>query len=546
MADGRAERGGGRGNPGERAPRGDVVPPGIAGPAGPSGEVTREALSDLGRVVHRRWPRRTLIAANAVVLCLLLLGASTFAYVDWRFSQVKRVVVAGLVPTGSGGQSPAGGAAPMTILLVGSDTRNLGKGGNAAFGSGSQVIGQRSDTIVLARVVPATGRVALLSIPRDLLVPIAGLGTTRINAAFGGGPDLLIKTIEQDFGIDINHFAVVNFNTFIQVSDAVGGVYQYFPTPARDLFSGLTVTRPGCFLLKGFQALAFVRSREYQYLLNGKWQYQLVPESDLARIQRQQAFIKLALKKVERVALSDPFALNRVVSGLTRSVVVDSKFRASDLIHLALTLRRANASGIPNWTYPTVNSAVVAGALDPQPSLDQAVVQEFLSYGMPKQTTAQAVQGASPVLGPSTVDVEVLNGSGVSGQAGRAAGALRADGFKVTSTGNAASFAHTANVIEYGAGGTAAARLLQARIGGGATMQEVPSLSGDHLVLVTGHSFSGISSAAAGHVRAELTFAVPPADQVSGPVQPGSSSYYDGRYVPPGLQPGQTPKTCPE
>ena len=514
---------------------------------GPEGEPPKEARAVRVRTGGRRWPRRMLVLANLLVLCLLLLGLFAVGYVGWRFSQVKRMAVAGLVPTGTNSQSPPGANPPMTLLLVGSDTRNLGKGGNAAFGNDQQVTGQRSDTIVLARVVPATGSVALLSIPRDLLVPVPGYGTTRVNAAFSGGPNLLVRTIEQDFGIDINHFAVVNFETFIKVADAVGGVYQYFPTPARDLWSGLTVTHPGCFLLKGFQALAFVRSREYQYLLNGTWRYQLVPESDLARIQRQQAFIKLALKKVEHVALSDPFALNRVVSGLTSSVTVDSRYSVSELIHLALTLRRANGTGIPNWTYPTVNSTVVPGALDPVPSLDQKVVGEFLGYGMPKGTTS-GTAATSPALQPSSVSVEVLNGSGVGGQALGVASSLRGDGFKVTATGNAANFSYGANVIEYGAGGAAAAKLLQARVGGGATLQETSSLSGDRLVLVTGRAFSGVSRSAVAAEKppAELAFAVPPSDQSSGPVQPDSSSYYHGQYVPPGLQPGQVPQTCPE
>lgn len=513
-------------------------------------------LSGLSRLGRRRWPRRLLIGVNVVVLCGLLLGALTFGYVEWRFSQVKRIAVSGLTPTGSSAQSPPGGSPPMTILLVGSDTRSLGKGGSAAFGNDQEVTGQRSDTIVLARVVPATSSVALLSIPRDLLVNVPGLGTTRINSAFNNGPDLLVKTIQQDLGIDINHFAVVNFDSFIQVADAVGGVYVYFPTPARDLYSGLTVTHSGCVLLKGAQALAFVRSREYQYLLNGTWQYQLVPESDLARIQRQQAFIKLALKKAEHAALSDPFALNRVLAGLTSSITVDKGLSASTMIRMALALHHADAAGIPNWTYPTVNSTVVSGALDPVPVQDQQVVNAFLSYGMPKQATVDRSTATSvPVLAPSSVNVQVLNGSGVSGQAGQAAASLRTAGFKVTSTGNAGSFGYASSVVQYGPGGSDAAKLLSAKIGGGATLQEVSSLSGNNLVLITGQAFSGISTTAAFSglqtTAAVLTSAVTmgglaPETTPPSEIQPASSSYYHGQYVPPGLQPGQVPKTCPE
>ena len=105
-----------------------------------------------------------LIVANVVVLAMLALGASAYGYVQWRLGQVNRVVVHGLTPAPNLG-------APITVLAVGSDTRSLGKGASAIFGSTDSVTGQRSDTIMLIRIVPATSSVAILSIPRDLLVP---------------------------------------------------------------------------------------------------------------------------------------------------------------------------------------------------------------------------------------------------------------------------------------------------------------------------------------------------------------------------------------
>jgi LCP family protein required for cell wall assembly len=349
---------------------------------------------------RRRWPRRTLILANVVVLAMLALGASAFGYVQWRLGEVNRIAVNGLT-------APKPGA-PITVLAVGSDTRNLGKGASAIFGSTDSVTGQRSDTIMLVRIVPATSSVAIMSIPRDLLVPIAGVGTTRINSAFNSGPDLLVSTIRQDFGINVNHFMVVNFYSFTQIADSIGGVYQYFPTPARDLYSDLSVPKAGCVLLKGSQALAFVRSREYQYYMDGTWQYQLVPESDLARIQRQQDFIKLAIKKAEQVAPTNPVALNGVIAGIAGSLTVDNSFSSSQLINLASVLRHANAAGIPEWTYPTVNSTEVPGALDPVPSEDQQMVQQFLSYGLP-------AIGATAGTGPATTTGTVVVGMGRPG-----------------------------------------------------------------------------------------------------------------------------------
>ena len=277
--------------------------------------------------------------------------------------------------------------------------------------------GQRSDTIMLLRVVPASSSIALLSIPRDLLVPVAGMGTTRINATFDSGPNLLISTIENDLGIDINHFMVVNFYSFTQLSDSLGGVYQYFPAPARDLYSDLSVPHAGCVLLKGQQALAFVRSREYQYYLNGSWQYQLVPESDLARIQRQQDFVKLAIKKAEAVGPTDPLALNAVIGGVTSSLAIDNTFTNSLMLTLAKVLRHANAAGIPDWTYPTVNSYEVPGALDPVPSEDQAMLKQFLDYGMPATTSAKTANGDMTFsLAAKVFDAAAHRGSGRGGQ----------------------------------------------------------------------------------------------------------------------------------
>jgi LCP family protein required for cell wall assembly len=339
-----------------------------------------------------------LIVANVVVLAMLALGASAYGYVQWRLGQVNRIVVNGLTAVPKPG-------APITVLAVGSDTRNLGKGASAIFGSTDSVTGQRSDTIMLVRIVPATSSVAIMSIPRDLLVPIAGMGTTRINSAFNSGPDLLVSTIQQDFGINVNHFMVVNFYSFTQIADSIGGVYQYFPTPARDLYSDLSVPKAGCVSLKGSQALAFVRSREYQYYLDGTWQYQLVPESDLARIQRQQDFIKLAIKKAEQVGPTNPVALNGVIAGVAGSLTVDDNFSSSQLINLASVLRHANAAGIPEWTYPTVNSTEVSGALDPVPSEDQQMVQQFLSYGLPAATAGGTAGTTSPAATTSTAAV---------------------------------------------------------------------------------------------------------------------------------------------
>jgi LCP family protein required for cell wall assembly len=524
----------------------------------------------------RRWPRRILILANVCVFAVIALIASGYAYVDWQAGRVTRLSVAHLISPGHSVQSSkaAPGASnagpPETFLLVGSDTRSLGAGSNAAFGNTATVQGQRSDSVILARVVPATASIALLSIPRDLVVPIPGMGTQRINAAFNSGnPSLLIQTIEQNFGIDINHYLEANFATFEQLADAIGGVEVWFPAPAKDVNSDFGAVK-GCVNLKGAEALAFVRSREYEYQIDGVWHYQYVPESDLARIQRQQAFIKLAIKKAESLAPTNPIALDELISSVTKNLTVDSSFSTSDMIRLATTMRHANPSAIPNWTYPTANIPGT-GELQGVGAADQQMVQQFLNYGEPKSSTSSTSSAPSttvPSIAASSITVDVLNGSGVGGQASAAASALRSAGFNVGTIGDATSFGQQTTLIQYGSGGLSAAQKLQSEIGGGATLQSSASVSGDTVILVTGNSYSGIGgsgseasgsggsgsgasgsggSGSGGSASTTPSTSSAPTSSTTVPlsqVPADSSTYYNGHYIPPGLQPGEIPQTC--
>ena len=121
---------------------------------------------------------------------------------------------------------------------------NLAADDPARDGRGN-VGGLRSDTVMILRVEPGAERASLLSLPRDLWVPLAGGGNQRINSAIqNGGPSELIDTIEQYFGIPIHHYVQVDFAGFQELVDVVDGVSVYFPAPARDTHSGLDVDTP--------------------------------------------------------------------------------------------------------------------------------------------------------------------------------------------------------------------------------------------------------------------------------------------------------------
>jgi len=78
-----------------------------------------------------------------------------------------------------------------------------------------------------------------------------------------------VAAVQEDLGIPINHYVELNFDTFANVVNALGGVKMYFPEPVYDAYSGLNVQTPGCLTLNGFQALQVVRARHLQYKAPG-------------------------------------------------------------------------------------------------------------------------------------------------------------------------------------------------------------------------------------------------------------------------------------
>ncbi|MDQ3184257.1 MAG: LCP family protein [Actinomycetota bacterium] len=154
---------------------------------------------------------------------------------------------------------PFGG---QRVVLLGSDAR----AGEAS----------RSDTIVVTR---AGG--GMLTVPRDTLVDIPGVGEDKINAAFAsGGPDLTVETLENLTGVRMNDYVVVHFGGVEEIVDALGGITLEVDKPIRVGIDGRRVYIPaGTQTLDGQQALAYVR-------------YRGGPTADIGRIGRQQKFLR--------------------------------------------------------------------------------------------------------------------------------------------------------------------------------------------------------------------------------------------------------------
>jgi LCP family protein required for cell wall assembly len=483
------------------------------------------------RDTGRRWPRRVLIATNVFVAVMLVGAASVFGYVSWRFGQIRRISIHSL---GIGGHAAPAGS-PMTILVVGSDNRSNLKQANdkQQFGSGSQVAGQRSDTIILLRVNPGATQASIMSIPRDLWVDIPGKNyRQRINTTFDTGPDLLVQAIHQNLGIQVDHYMEVNFDSFRQIVNAVGGIKEYFPTRARDVMSGLLITAPGCYTLSGDQALGYVRSRHYEYYANGSWHFEA--ESDLARIKRQQQFIKKMLGKVQSSGLTDPLALNNVVSGVTTNLTVDKGLSQRDMLNLAKRFRSLSPANLPTTTLPTYPQVVQGNdvLLLKQPDAQQAIAT-FLgeSSSSPSSTPA-----ATAKVNPGDVRIQVLNGTGVKGQASQTEAALRGQGFLVTAIGTATGAHDATSIVRYANGANAKAALVASSVIGGAQLQADPTLQSADVILVTGQSYRGVQTPTSTPATAKAPAAPgPPA----APATPPTTG-----YQLPGTPAGSVPPPC--
>ena len=271
------------------------------------------------RLPKKRW----LIVAIPLLLIVGFVG-----YLYSLFAGIDRIDLTGTL-TPQAGQG-------VNYLIAGSDKR--------ADGS---VSGERADTLIVMRV--SDGVPKMMSVPRDLWVPIAGTdGSAKVNAAYNGGPQRLVATVQGALDIPIHHYVEVDFVTFGSLVDAVGGVEIDFPNPVFDPGSGLSVEQAGPTTLDGEQALAYVRSRQYTEVIDG--QPQKDPTADIGRQLRQQNFMKAVMGKVG--ATRNPIGLTRVARALGKDLKIDDDLTAFGALGLARGLAGTSPESLVLPTVP--------------------------------------------------------------------------------------------------------------------------------------------------------------------------------------------------
>ncbi len=380
-------------------------------PGGDAGSRGRRGATHAKPRRHRR-----LKWALGILGLVIVLVVGAVAGDAWYLNhKIHRVVVKGLR------HAPTKGIDVGTenILLVGSTSRCALAVQSKAFGLCSQgVTGVNSDVVMILHVDQSTHSVSILSIPRDLFVPNARKeGAYKIDAALYEGPTQLVDAVEEDFGIPIQHYVELNFDSFINVVNALGGVKMYFPEEVFDSYSGLDVRTTGCIELNGTQALQVVRARHLQYKGPGvtsneadTWPQEAL--SDLARIRRDHEFLRVLAAAVKARGLGNPLTDQELLSSVVGQLEVDSGFSATAMVDLVLTFHSVDVADVPELTLPVSadqagtyyykggNYGDVEFTAEPQ---DHQAIDQFLGLAANDDTFSG---GALPP--PSSVTVSVI------------------------------------------------------------------------------------------------------------------------------------------
>lgn len=242
-------------------------------------------------------------------------------------------------------------------LFVGSDSREDSDPNDPDYnnvGSAEDLGGKRSDTLMVMHYVKKTGRLSLISIPRDLWVQIGnGSKSQRINTAYQIGTDVLIRTVQGALSIPIHHYIEIDFQGFKGLVDAVGGVTVCIENPSRDRKTGLFM-KAGCPRLDGVEALAFARSRFYESKIDGKWE--IDGTSDIGRTARQRMFVTALLRSSVQHVEENPFTVGAVLAGAVQAILVDETLSLADFGRKMRPAVRGNIGSFPLPVYgDTVN-----------------------------------------------------------------------------------------------------------------------------------------------------------------------------------------------
>ncbi|MEV7088298.1 LCP family protein [Streptomyces sp. NPDC093085] len=260
------------------------------------------------------WGRRIKFGALALVIVVLVTSIGTYFWADGKLR--REVDLSKVIERPEGGEG-------TNYLIVGSDSREgMSDEEKKKLHTGSAE-GKRTDSMMILH--DGSNGPTLISLPRDSRVKIPSFKgsesgklypdtgrQTKLNAAYAmDGPELLVRTVEYNTGLRIDHYVEIGFAGFANIVDAIGGVELDIPKAFKDKKSGADF-QAGKQTLDGEQALAFVRTR-YAFAA-----------SDLDRTKNQQKFLAaLASQTATPGTVLNPFKLYPTMSAGLDTLIVD-------------------------------------------------------------------------------------------------------------------------------------------------------------------------------------------------------------------------------
>ncbi len=433
----------------------------------------------------RTWGQLLVVLAGLLVFVAAVGGAAGLGMVKSQVSQIPRVSVGvslDLVGTSVAPESQSPSDA-LNFLLVGIDNA-AGIDPDSPIHIDRDVNTLLTDSVILVRIDPEADRVAMLSIPRDLWVPIAGKGwSERVNTARGiGGPRTLIETVSDYLGVPVHHYVEINFAGFLRIVNAVDGVPVEIAQPIRDDSLGLRIEQSGVITLDPDTALAYVRTRRPLTLVEGgnpanddDW-VRLGVWNDLERNQRQQEFMVATLKRSVEKGIRNPLTLRRVANELldddNPSITLDDRITVGQLVDLGDEFRSFQVDQIERYRLPVVDATIDGKQVLLLVEDEAQTVLEFFRAG--------SLAG---------VRVRLLNGTRLGTVAGVEADLERA-GFSVVDRGNADRFDVARTTVRYSEAAASKAETLARYLEPAPLLELVAEIEGADVEIVVGADYA--------------------------------------------------------
>jgi LCP family protein required for cell wall assembly len=422
--------------------------------------------------------------ATALAVAVLVTSVGGWGLLTYFDGKIQRLPGLGSLLTGSSD-------GPLNLLVVGADSR---EGLTAAQRrrlsiSANAGIGERSDTMMLVHISADRRDVTVVSLPRDSYVTIPAYTDdqgqrrpaqrNKLNAAYAfGGAPLLIETVHELTGVEINHYVEVGFSGVVNMVDALHGVDVCVPNAVDDSRHSGLVLPAGTSHVGGAMGLAFVRARYID------------PTADLGRMQRQQQFLAAMFQRATSLGvLLDPGQLSGFLDAALSSVKVDDSLTRDAMLDLASGLQSLKPKNLRFLTVPLANPNGYVDGVGSVVLWDKAKAREVFASLQSDQPLVKPSKGTKVSVAPSRIRVQVLNGSSVAGLAGTASNDLAALGYVIAApAGNADRTDVTTTVIQYDPTWSESVKTLQAAFPG-AEVQAVEGMGGTFKVLVgTGYA----------------------------------------------------------